>query len=423
MLNMVTFTTDDFVSDVSFYYDVKSRFGLVPNFFTLGNDAQTLRNLWRDVEYHYLDSPFPARFKEMLFVYLSSFCSSSYCISRHLGFLVGLGKIEGLADCPVEPSEVLALLRRKPPRLREMIPVMETLNARLPLRADQWDETCENELMACCTYIFRQGREHRAVARSLSRFLGARRYTRLAGFLGCIKTAHSWTETHPELLLEDDVLEFLADHELGDWISKHFAPEVKELPQVEIMDLVQHTSDIIQSVAADGRYLFVNQAWHEILGYSADEVCSLNVFDVIHPEHQVACKNKMAQIMQGRQIFIETIFQAKDGHSVHVEGNASCRFESGSPVATRGFFRDVTERKRVERERDKLIEQLQVALRQVQALSRLLPVCSWCSRIQRKDGGWESVLDTLQSEPAIKISHGICPDCTKGLEDQLALEQ
>jgi len=213
-------------------------------------------------------------------------------------------------------------------------------------------------------------------------------------------------------------VEFLENNDLGEWVSCHFMPQKNEVVRVEIMDLVQHTSDIIQSVSPDGDYLFVNQAWHDILGYSADEVSSLNVFDVIHPDQREACSDKISQILQGHHVSIETVFQ--DGHSVYVEGNASCRFENGLPIATRGFFRDVTERKKVELERDKLIEKLQIAVRQVQALSRLLPVCSWCHKIQRTDGGWESLLETLHSEPAIKISHGICPDCISGLEDQLA---
>jgi PAS domain S-box-containing protein len=33
-------------------------------------------------------------------------------------------------------------------------------------------------------------------------------------------------------------------------------------------DLFEGTADIIQSVSLDGRFVFVNRAWHEMLGYS-----------------------------------------------------------------------------------------------------------------------------------------------------------
>jgi signal transduction histidine kinase/ActR/RegA family two-component response regulator len=47
---------------------------------------------------------------------------------------------------------------------------------------------------------------------------------------------------------------------------------------------------------------------------------------------------------------LETTFRAKDGRRIVVEGHVNCRFEDGKPVASRGIFRDVTEKKRMEEE-------------------------------------------------------------------------
>ena len=51
--------------------------------------------LWGFAEAAYLDNPLPAVFKERLFVHLSRFCAVRYCIARHVGFLVGLGRPAG----------------------------------------------------------------------------------------------------------------------------------------------------------------------------------------------------------------------------------------------------------------------------------------------------------------------------------------
>ena len=44
----------------------------------------------------------------------------------------------------------------------------------------------------------------------------------------------------------------------------------------------------------------------------------------------------------------ETVFVAKDGSRVYVEGNVFPRYDNDSVVAAQGFWRDVTDKKEVE---------------------------------------------------------------------------
>ena len=46
------------------------------------------------------------------------------------------------------------------------------------------------------------------------------------------------------------------------------------------------------------------------------------------------------------------------------------------------YFRDISERKRIEEEREKLIHQLQGALANVKTLGGLLPICASCKKIR-----------------------------------------
>ncbi len=109
-------------------------------------------------------------------------------------------------------------------------------------------------------------------------------------------------------------------------------------------DLFDNSSDLIQSVAPDGRYLFVNPAWHRVLGYTDAEVATMNLFDVMHPDHRDEFVSTRARMFAGEKLSdIQLTFVAKDGRTVHVEGNSYCQFKDGRPIATRGFFRDVTE--------------------------------------------------------------------------------
>jgi PAS domain S-box-containing protein len=120
-------------------------------------------------------------------------------------------------------------------------------------------------------------------------------------------------------------------------------------------DLCENATDLIQSVAPEGRFLYVNRAWLDTLGYGREEVDGLTVFDVIHPDSREHCERVMRDVMRGEQAMrIEAEFRAKDGRKIAVEGTAQCMFRDGNPVATSGIFRDVSDRARARDELDRL---------------------------------------------------------------------
>ena len=113
--------------------------------------------------------------------------------------------------------------------------------------------------------------------------------------------------------------------------------------------MIESSHDMIQSCTTDARFFFVNPAWLRTLKYSADEVSGLRLFDVIHPDHLGHCKEIFKRVMAGESFeSVETVFVAKDGTSVAVEGNVAGLYKKGELIATHGFFRDITERKRAE---------------------------------------------------------------------------
>src|ERR1700681_716167 len=78
---------------------VAERLGVLPNFFRLAPETPEItERMWGVAQAAYLDNPLPSEFKERLFVHLSRFCAVRYCITRHVGFLIGLGRPAGDAD-------------------------------------------------------------------------------------------------------------------------------------------------------------------------------------------------------------------------------------------------------------------------------------------------------------------------------------
>lgn len=64
-------------------------------------------------------------------------------------------------------------------------------------------------------------------------------------------------------------------------------------------------------------------------------------------------------------------------------------------------------------EKDRLVNELKDALRNVQILQGLLPICSACKRIRNDNGYWQQVEEYFTRHSNAKFSHGICPECVK----------
>lgn len=72
---------------------------------------------------------------------------------------------------------------------------------------------------------------------------------------------------------------------------------------------------------------------------------------------------------------------------------------------------DITERKRAETQRQKMIDELKAALQSVNTLSGLLPICAVCKKIRDDKGYWNNVESYIANHSTAQFSHGICPDC------------
>ena len=114
-------------------------------------------------------------------------------------------------------------------------------------------------------------------------------------------------------------------------------------------DVVESATDLIQCVTPDGSFTYVNRAWREALGYSAEEVRRLRVTDVVHADCVAHCMGLFGRLMAGEAVGpIEARFVTKSGRTIDVEGTASCAMVNGRTAGCRALFRDVTERRRME---------------------------------------------------------------------------
>ena len=76
---------------------------------------------------------------------------------------------------------------------------------------------------------------------------------------------------------------------------------------------------------------------------------------------------------------------------------------------------DISERKKADAVREKLIQDLQKALHEVKDLSGLLPICASCKKIRDDKGYWNNLEKFITEHSGAEFSHSICPDCAQKL--------
>lgn len=119
--------------------------------------------------------------------------------------------------------------------------------------------------------------------------------------------------------------------------------------ELRFLDLFERAGDLILIVDPGGRLLFANQAWRESLGYEAQEIPGLSLFDVTRRADHATCQAWLSQSgLHPAKADVHLVFQARDGREIPVEGFTSARVEDRRVLFLRGFFRDLTRARRAE---------------------------------------------------------------------------
>jgi PAS domain S-box-containing protein len=351
---------------------IKGRFGVLPNFFRLGPETPEIaEKLWGFAQAAYLDNPLPSIFKERLFVHLSRFCAVRYCIARHVGFLVGLGRPAGDATVPTESvADVVKLLRRPFPRGPELQSQLSRCAAtpapigEMPLANTQM----EDAIFVLAAHVFLKTSDYLLCLDALARLLGPSRLQYLLLFLAFVRAAHYWTETHTEIALEDDINKLLATHEAlaecilndpeaGDSITQSL---LDELPALRLKAdnatgllaaIVDSSEDAIVSKTLEGIITSWNAGAERLFGYTASEAVGQHISLIIPDDRRNEETVIIGRIKQGQRIeHFDTVRVHKNKAPLDISLTVSpVRDASGTIVGASKIARDITERKQIER--------------------------------------------------------------------------
>jgi PAS domain S-box-containing protein len=181
-------------------------------------------------------------------------------------------------------------------------------------------------------------------------------------------------------------------------------------PLSEMEERFFHVSiDMLVCLDFTGYFKRLNPAWERALGFTIQELKSRPFIEFVHPDDRERTLKQNRHVRSGgKALAFENRYMCKDGSYRWLLWNAAPDFERHVIYSA---ARDITERKRVEEERDALVRELQAALAEVQTLRAILPICSYCKKIRDDANYWQSVEGYISNHTGMKFSHGICPDC------------
>ena len=182
--------------------------------------------------------------------------------------------------------------------------------------------------------------------------------------------------------------------------------------------LLQAAGDGIFGVNTTGHVTFVNPAALRMLGFAAEEMLGQNVHTLIHHSHKDGsnyplgdCPMYASYTNATVNQMVDEILWRKNGSNFPVEYSSTPVTKDSKVSGAVIIFKDITERKQVEEERERLIAEIEAALSQVRQLEGIIPICAYCKKIRDDQDIWHRVEKYITVHPGAQFSHGICPTC------------
>ena len=201
------------------------------------------------------------------------------------------------------------------------------------------------------------------------------------------------------------------------------AEEATRQSEARFRDLFDAAPVGYHELSLEGRVMRVNRTELSMLGFAVNEMLGNEIWGfLIEDEREKARREyqeRLAGVASPDQHF-ERQFRHRDGRQVPVLVQSRLlRDGGGNIIGTRATIQDISERKRSEEERERLVVELQEALTRIKTLSGLLPICSSCKKVRDDNGYWSQIETYIRDHTEVDFSHGICPVCADELYPEL----
>ncbi|MDD8018933.1 MAG: PAS domain-containing protein, partial [Bacteroidota bacterium] len=203
-------------------------------------------------------------------------------------------------------------------------------------------------------------------------------------------------------------------------IERKRMEEILRASEDKYRTVADFTYDWEYWMGPDGNYQYISPSCERITGYAPQEFLhDPNLFlSIIHPDDRSIITAHLHNALHANNDVdsLDFCIITKEGHERWINHTCQSVYSTGGEwLGRRGSNRDITERKKAEAEREKLLSELQDALTKVKTLSGLLPICASCKKIRDEKGEWQVLEGYIHGHSEATFTHGVCPDCAKKL--------
>jgi PAS domain S-box-containing protein/putative nucleotidyltransferase with HDIG domain len=133
-------------------------------------------------------------------------------------------------------------------------------------------------------------------------------------------------------------------------ITRYAAEKAAKESQERYTALFDRSLEIVYIHDFNGNFLDANSMALESLGYTREEIKSLNIASFIDQEQLPEALNRLDNLYRTgiQDELAEHSLKCKDGHYIDVEIRSSLIYHEGKPYAVQGMARDITEKKRTQ---------------------------------------------------------------------------
>ena len=203
-------------------------------------------------------------------------------------------------------------------------------------------------------------------------------------------------------------------------IPSDLSPKTAQDALSIVIDAINSTVSGLIITDLNGTIRFANTSFCKMFDYSHDDIIDRNAADLFATKEVHTFSDVVAIVDISKDDSQEFVVESKEGKSFVVEVSASnVTSHSGEIVGRMASFIEITKRKEIEADREKLISKLQNALKKIKTLSGIIPICASCKKIRDDNGYWNQLENYINEHSEAHFSHGICPECARKLYPNL----
>jgi PAS domain S-box-containing protein len=193
-----------------------------------------------------------------------------------------------------------------------------------------------------------------------------------------------------------------------------------------LSDTLRAINEGIVATDHEGRISFINQAAEVLLGRSIAEAAGRPLEETVtllDLEREATVPSSLGHALQ-RQTAVSNPapvrVRSQLGPETIVEESATpiCN-DQGHVIGGIVVLRVLSDRPAANEGRNPLIAALRAGTQDGAGVRTLLPVCAWCKRVHAEDGSWKTIEELLTAALEIRMTHGICPTCSREIADSL----